>query len=140
MVSKDFISKMLNWLGEIYDKRVDDKLVSAYYFRLKAFDEDKIREIIFKWADVDPKFPKIADIISQLPKGSMEDNQDFLLEEHRMCMECNKKDLMCIKEPRNTGSWRCRRCYTGLTNEQIEEKFKELGRIIDGKKEQRKGL
>mgnify|MGYP001216047415 CR=1 FL=1 len=133
MISKDFIQKMLEWVGDNLEKRVDDKLVSSYHFRLKSYDEDEVRKIIFKWVDTSDKFPKISDIISQLPKGGWTQNENYRIEEHMMCNECQKPDTMCIKEPVKTGNWRCRQCYTGLTSAQISQRFRDLGRMMGDK-------
>ena len=134
MVTKDFIQKMLEWLGGMYDKRIDEKITNSYYFRLKPYDEETIRKIVFKWVDTASTFPKIADILSLIPRSDSLSECDYKFEYHIMCQECHKPDMMCIKEPLDTGVWRCRQCYTGLTNEQIVEKFEELWRIADGTK------
>jgi hypothetical protein len=130
MISKDFIQKMLEWVGSNLDRRVDEKLVNSYHFRLKSYDEDAVRKIIFKWVDVSDKFPKISDIIAQLPRGSWGENEDYKIQEHMMCNECHKANVSCIKEPKLTGIWRCRQCYTGLTSDEIEQRFKDLGLMM----------
>lgn len=128
MVKKEFLQKMLDWLGNVYEKRIDEKMVASYYFRLKHYEEDKIRKIVFKWADTNTEFPRIADIINQLPRN--EENAKYRIEPYHMCNECHEQNVICIKEPVDTGNWRCRKCYTGMTNEQVRNRFIDLGRMM----------
>lgn len=133
MVTKDFVQKMLEWLSKSYDKRLDDTMVNAYYFRLKPYDEETIRKIVFKWVDNASTFPKISDILAQIPKSDALNEANYRIESHRMCQKCHKRDVMCIKEPRDTGTWQCRECYTGLTAEQIRVRFDDLGKMMSDK-------
>jgi ribosomal protein L37AE/L43A len=134
MVSKDFIQKMLEWLAGLYDKRIDDKIINSYYFRLKPYDEEIIRKIVFRWTDSASVFPKIADILAQIPKSDSLNEADYRIEYHMMCQECHSPDVMCIKEPKGSGIWRCRECYTGLNADQVRKRFEDLG-VMMGDKE-----
>lgn len=60
---------------------------------------------------------------------SIKPDNDFRIEGRRQCQECGNIGL-CVQEPRGTGEWLCKRCYTGLTDQEITEKFKSLVGIL----------
>jgi ribosomal protein L37AE/L43A len=61
-----------------------------------------------------------------------EEKKNFTIQQNMMCNQCHKKNVMCIKEPADTGIWQCRECYTGLTADQIKGKFEGLAEIMEG--------
>jgi len=50
---------------------------------------------------------------------------NYAMEARIKCQACVAVGL-CIKEPRETGQWQCRKCYTGLTGSQIAQRFASL--------------
>ena len=56
--------------------------------------------------------------------------EDFIIEYERNCGSCEKRNVMCIQEPIGAG-WECRQCYTGLTGEQIIERYGDLVKVMD---------
>jgi hypothetical protein len=61
-------------------------------------------------------------------------NEDFIISRHPVkCKNCGSTEH-CIKEPKDTAEWECRTCYTGLTTEQIQEKFNQIWEMIKRKK------
>ncbi len=59
-----------------------------------------------------------------------EEEKNYTTQMNMMCQECHAKNVICIKEPADTGIWQCRECYTGLNTEQIKAKFYELQEIM----------
>lgn len=57
---------------------------------------------------------------------------DYIIEGRIKCQQCGKVG-MCIKEPVDHGSWRCRDCYSGLTSKQRTQRFKDLIRMMEDK-------
>jgi len=62
-----------------------------------------------------------------------ENLRDFQIQDHMMCNSCGKPDITCIKEPAMTGIWKCRKCYTELTDQEIKSRFDRIYAIINSK-------
>jgi hypothetical protein len=77
------------------------------------------------------KPPQPAEIIKLLPRGAENtyDDKDFIMG-IGTCQECGHYGKT-IKEPKDTGIWQCRQCYTGLTDGQIRDRFRKLAEIME---------
>lgn len=62
--------------------------------------------------------------------NSADDN--FVIEGRRQCQKCSTVS-QCIKEPKDTGQWECQKCYSGLTKEQIQQRWKDIVHMLNDK-------
>ncbi len=63
----------------------------------------------------------------ETPKLAEPEKTNYRIEGRMRCNRCGHIG-MCIKEPADeNGFWQCRECYTGLTNQEIAERFRKLG-------------
>lgn len=60
------------------------------------------------------------------------DREEFKIFFNVNCKECGKKNTMCIQEPVGDSN-RCRQCYTGLTSQEIKDRYTQLISLISGK-------
>jgi len=73
-------------------------------------------------------FPPIEKSKVTLP----ELDNDFIIEGRRKCQKCGSVSD-CIKEPSGSGPWLCKKCYTGLTNKEIAQRFADLQKMMGDK-------
>jgi len=85
-----------------------------------------VKDAGYKCLDSMDRVPTPFDVIQRMEKGEDETSR-FRLETHK-CTECGAVKL-CIEEPINCGVWQCRPCYTGLSDQEIAEKFRRLANI-----------
>lgn len=55
---------------------------------------------------------------------------NYKMEGRIKCQKCGAIG-MCIKEPADTGTWECRKCYTRMTPMEIVNAWKTLGKIME---------
>jgi|2_EtaG_2_1085320.scaffolds.fasta_scaffold00457_11 hypothetical protein len=71
-------------------------------------------------------WPKPAEVRARIPAVEEKDNSNFVIEAGHRCGSCGETERLCIDEPRGSGSWRCRPCYTGMSDLEIKGRFGEL--------------
>jgi len=49
----------------------------------------------------------------------------FSMSQDTKCLECGRIS-MCIKEPADTGIWKCRECYNGVTDVDFSKRISDL--------------
>ena len=54
---------------------------------------------------------------------------NYRMEGRIMCQECGSVS-MCIKEPSESGQWKCRKCYTGMNNQELAGAFRRLSEMV----------
>lgn len=89
-------------------------------------------KLLDNWSSKYPPMP--SDLKALIPRGEENTdgrNLDYVMIDHGSCEQCGKSNVRVIKEPKDTGVWQCRFCYTGLTGSQIAQKWKDLQRIIE---------
>ena len=100
--------------------------IDMYYKALRNFTEKQLYlahdECInqLKW------WPKPAEVRARIPAVEEKDNSNFVIEAGHRCGSCGETERLCIDEPRGSGSWRCRPCYTGMSDLEIKGRFGEL--------------
>lgn len=109
---------------------MDNELIEAYYLALKKYSEEDIQKAGYKCLDECDYFPKPVDIsrrIAEINKTTSysSPDEDFIFSGQARCIECGKIGFS-IKEPKATGQWKCRQCYSGLTVEQYKAKIQEI--------------
>lgn len=77
-------------------------------------------------------WPKPVEIRDKIPEYRTVQEDEFRMK-NGQCSICTKKGLV-IEEPTGSGKWLCRKCYTGLSNEQISQRMNDLYRIMNGEK------
>jgi hypothetical protein len=112
-------------------------MIEAYYHALKGYHDEDIQEAGYKCLDNCEYFPKPVDISKQIREIQRNNplvnrDEDFIIRYDVRCRKCGHIGLG-IKEPKETGEWQCRECYTGLTTEQIKEKFRAIWKIFENK-------
>ena len=75
------------------------------------------------------KFPTPVDVVQRMGAEDPFKSEDYFITSGQ-CAKCGRYGMM-ISEP-NGSAYRCRECYTELTNEQIAAAFKRLGEMISG--------
>ncbi len=59
-------------------------------------------------------------------------DEPYKIEGRMKCQKCGRVGI-CIKDPRDTGQWECRQCYSGLTTAETSQRFRDLVSVIDDK-------
>ena len=54
------------------------------------------------------------------------EERDWIISDNMQCQACKMPNLYCIKEPIDSGQWRCQKCYTGLTMDQYKQKLRDI--------------
>lgn len=115
--------------GKIFNRETDD-LVESYYQILKKYTDKQVTKSAYVCMEELKWLPRPNDIKKNiLPETPP---QEFLILNGVRCKECGKI-ATCIREPAESDGLECRQCYTGLTTDQIAERFKDLGRIMADK-------
>jgi hypothetical protein len=96
---------------------------------LRKYDDESITKAGHKLMETwtNKRLPSPADLILEIPRGDESTaGMAFTIEPGRKCKTCGHFGL-CIDEPAGMGHFECRRCYTGLSNDEIKIRFRELG-------------
>jgi len=107
-------------------KQFTPELLEGFYQALRIYSDQQVKDAGYKCLDSMDRVPTPFDIIQRMEKGE-EETSRFRLEIHK-CTDCGVVKL-CIEEPTGCQHWQCRTCYTGLTSQQIAERFAQLAVI-----------
>lgn len=76
------------------------------------------------------RMPTPTDIISRIAVEEQNEDANYSITSAK-CSKC-KRVATCISEP--IGSpYECRECYTGLNNQQISQRFRDLQKMMEDK-------
>ena len=120
------IEGMLTLFCQIWAKSLTDDLIQAYTKALRNYTDLEVQKAGHACMDSLERFPKPIEIIQRIERRE-EESSRFRLETHK-CSDCGAVKL-AIEEPIGCQHWQCRTCYTGLTNQQIAERFAQLAII-----------
>ena len=124
MAAKNIVKGMLNTFCGVWDKKIYDQIIEVYFHSLKPYDDYTVQQAGYKCMDKCQFFPKPIDIISNIHTQREEKNYEQKFEVyHGYCQVCGKSGVITIKDDETDGNWKCRGCYTGLTDIQIKERF-----------------
>ena len=70
--------------------------------------------------------PPVASSSVKLPEWNP---INYTMEGRIKCQSCGAI-MSCIKEPRDSGAWKCQQCYTGLNKQEIAQRFNDLERMV----------
>jgi len=126
----DAIREMLNLFSQaIAKKKITQELVGAYDHALARYTLEDIRQAGYKCLDDCQYFPKVKDVLSQLRlvdrDKQMDGQRGFELAHSTKCQLCGAGPTQCGRD-KPGDPWECRRCYTGMTSEQINAKLAEI--------------
>ena len=112
-------------------KTKNEELVEAYHRAFRAYTDKQISNAGDQAMQEMEFFPKPVDIIRRIPQEAT-DSSGTIGYEVRKCQECGAVKH-CIEDPIGCGEWQCRPCYTGLSDQEIADRFAKLGKSLRGK-------
>ena len=132
---------MLKIFSGVWEKKITPEIIEAYSNTLKGYTDNEIRQAGYKCMELCTYFPKPAEIISHISKRKEKEQYGAKFNMYSgHCQVCGKNGCITMKDEgdnytgeQGDGLWKCRECYTGLTNEQINAKYQELFKIFDKK-------
>ena len=130
MATKPVVKTMITSFCEVFGKKENEKLVNGWVEALYRYRDHQIIQAGQKALEECARMPTPTDVISRIPVEDSEQNENYNITSGK-CSECSRVG-MCISEP-NGSPLICRECYTGLTNEQISQRFSDLAKMIEDK-------
>lgn len=139
MIGKEDFSKAMSEAVERWPSLKGQ--LNVYYSHLKFIEYGAFEKICHRFVDEFRSMPLPVDFKEAFAEWKKEnwkqdsgvtDREEFKVVFNMNCKECGKKNTMCVQEPPGASN-RCRQCYTGLTNEEIKERFRNLMEIATGK-------
>ena len=132
MASREMVSSMITFFCGLWpNKTKSEDLVEAYYRALKSYTDRQISNAGDQAMQSMEFFPKPVDIIRLIPQRENDSSNTIGYERHK-CQECGSV-RHCIEDPIGCGDWKCRPCYTGLSDQEIATRFVKLGQSLKGK-------
>jgi len=125
---KMVIDGMLDHFSSIWPVKNLEEKKESYSLALQRYPMEKIREAGIRCLGAN-KFPVPAEIIEKMSLTEYT-KEDYRISYNMRCRICNRIGLG-IEEPIGSKNWRCRRCYTGLTDAEIKGRFNDLFRMMD---------
>jgi len=124
MASREMVENMVECFCNLFGWHSAPSLNDSWQKALSRYADDDIRRAGQRAMEECAKMPTAADVIQRIPIGDNAENGKYAMASAR-CQECGRV-LLCISEP--TGNpYKCRECYTGLTNQEIAGRFRKLG-------------
>ena len=128
-MAREIVIQMLKTFSGIWEKKITQELQKAFLQALKKYTDDEIRQAGYKCIDNCSFFPKPAQVISYIYKDKTEKQYNLKFNMYSgYCQVCKKTNCITMKD---NDLWKCRQCYTGFTEGQIEEKYNKLLKILD---------
>ena len=127
MATRPVVENFLELTGELYNKPRTEKSVDAWMEALRRFRDHEIAPAMNRAIDECQKMPTPMDIIQRIPVSQMMENEHYRMTQAK-CSKCDRYSLAISEPPGDP--WLCRECYTGLTNQEIAERFKKLGEKV----------
>lgn len=127
MATRIMVEDMVESFCGLFGKNMTPTVLDAWMKALGRYRDPEISKAGHRAMEECQRMPTPLDVISRISPGDQKENEKFVITSAR-CSRCSRFAL-CISEP--TGSpYLCRECYTGLTNDQIAERFRKLGEMI----------
>lgn len=126
MATRQMVEDMIARFCELYGRRMSGNLVDAWVDALNRYRDGEVAKAGHKAMEECAKMPTPQDVIQRMMTQQDSGSDKFTMASAR-CFKCGRI-LLCISEPPGT-PYECRECYTGMTNQEVSEKFKELGAI-----------
>lgn len=123
MATRPVMESMITSFCELYGKRESKNLVDAWMEALSRYRDVEIIKAGHKAMEECQKMPTPLDLIQRMPVNIDLDNGNFHIASAK-CSKCGRYG-MAISEPIGS-EYQCRECYTGLSNEEIGQRFKAL--------------
>ena len=106
-----------------------EEKVDVYYDALKKYKAEDIIRGGQRCLDTSNKFPIPSEIVEKMDLNEFT-REDYRISYKMRCRKCGHFGLG-IEEPINSDNWKCRKCYTGLTSDQIKGRFQDIYRMIE---------
>ena len=127
MATRVMVDDMITSFCELYGKLKKAETVDAWMEALKRYRDAEIASAGHKAMEECQKMPTPLDVIQRMPINQTVQNEDYHMAQAK-CSRCGRYAL-AISEP--VGSpYLCRECYTGLSNQEIGERFRKLGEKV----------
>jgi len=129
---------MLKTFSGVWDKKLSTEIFAAYNQALDRYPEEEIRAAGYKCLESCKFFPKPSEVLEFIGvKQAERQHENKFNRQTGRCQVCGRTGVMTMKDewdhyeqrPRD-GLWKCRECYSGMTEEQIKEKYRELMKIL----------
>ncbi len=124
MATRIMVDDMLDSFCNLFGKIKTPGLVDAWMKALGRFRDAEIISAGHKAMEECQKMPTPQDVIQRMTVNQTVEESDFRITSAK-CSRCGRFG-MAISEPQGV-PYLCRECYSGMTNEQIAAKFRELG-------------
>lgn len=137
MATREVVEGMLIHFSELCGKNLTEELIKAHCHAYRNKTDDQIKIAGYKMLeDLNARspFPRPGDIIARIPMEATELNENFKWVLHGTCDKCGKRGIRCIREPKDNPEIECADCYSGMTHEQRQAKFREIIAMMDAKK------
>ena len=136
MASKEVVKSMLKLFCDLWEKKITPGMQDAYSNTLKGCTDEEIKKAGYQCMETCQYFPKPAEILCKIHITQTKKQYGAKFNQSSgYCQVCKKTGCMTMQDDEDNNIWKCRECYTGLTNEQIQQKFKDLYNILDDVKE-----
>lgn len=115
----------------VWDKKITDDIIESYFYVLRKYNEKQVQQAGYKSMERFKWFPKPADLVGliETEKHDQEYREHFKPENAPnkiwpsvRCRDCGRT-RMCILD---NNRWLCRECYTGLTSDEINERYEKV--------------
>ena len=127
MATRIMIEDMLDSMCSLFGKIHNSALTDAWSKALFRYRDHEIQKAGQRALEECQKMPTPMDVISRITSDDQTNNGAFTMTSTK-CSKCHRV-LLCISEP--SGSpYLCRECYTGLTNQQISDKFNQIADML----------
>lgn len=104
--------------------------IDAYQRALRRYRVEDIMTAGHKCLDTFKRFPLPAEIVEAMDLHEDHDKKsDFNIMESGRCAKCGRVGSV-IDEPKNSGFYRCKQCYSGLTILEIKQRFSDLAMMM----------
>ena len=127
MATRSLVEETVSLFSALFGRNKSEDLVNGWLQALKKYRDEDVTPAIHRAMDECQKMPTPTDIIQRMKINQTEESAEYKIVSAR-CHKC-KRIALCISEPIGA-SYLCRECYSGLSNEQIGQRFADLGKMM----------
>jgi len=129
---------MLKTFSGVWDKKLSTEIFAAYNTALDRYPDEEIQAAGYKCLENCKFFPKPSEILEYIGVNEADKrHENRFNRQSGKCQVCGKGGVMAMKDewdydlqiPRD-GLWKCRQCYTGMTDDEIRKRYKKLMDIL----------
>jgi len=124
MATRPMVESMTTSFCELFGKKMSEQLVDAWVDALSRYRDGEVVKAGHRAMEECLRMPTPLDVIQRMPINQTVEESEFRITSAK-CSKCGRYGL-AISEPQGA-PYLCRECYSGMTNEQIAAKFRELG-------------